>query len=402
MTTLAATAAQARTFLADIPSPTKAQYHLGPIPIRMYAMCILAGILVAVWLGDKRWQARGGRPQEVVDIAIWAVPFGLVGGRLYHVITSSSLYFGKDGDWVRAFYVWEGGLGIWGAIALGALGAWIGCRRRGASLRTFADAVAPGIVLAQAVGRWGNWFNNELYGDHTSLPWGLQVHQMDTVKQTALLGPDGKALLVPGGPFHPTFLYESIWCVGVAVLCLWADRRFTLGYGRAFALYVIAYTVGRFWIEALRVDTAHHILGMRLNDWTAIIVFLGAVTYFVRSSRKYPGRESSPYLVPQPADGPSAEGEPLPAAEAGAGSAALVGTAETVETADGDEPAESAEGSAESGDVDGADGTDADTDVDGAEAAAGDGLAEDDGGDEGDVDRSADEVAVGPGATEED
>jgi prolipoprotein diacylglyceryl transferase len=307
MTSLAATAAHARTFLADIPSPTTAQYHLGPIPIRMYAMCILAGILVAVWLGDKRWQARGGRPQEVVDIAIWAVPFGLVGGRLYHVITSSSLYFGKDGDWVRAFYVWEGGLGIWGAIALGALGAYIGCRRRGASLRTFADAVAPGIVLAQAIGRWGNWFNNELYGSHTSLPWGLQVHQMNTSTQTALTGPDGKALLVPGGPFHPTFLYESIWCVGVAVLCLWADRKWTLGYGRVFALYVAAYTVGRFWIEALRVDTAHHWLGMRLNDWTAIIVFLGAVAYFVRSSRRYPGRETSPYLTPQPADGPSAE-----------------------------------------------------------------------------------------------
>jgi prolipoprotein diacylglyceryl transferase len=330
MTSLAATAAQARTFLADIPSPTKAQYHLGPIPIRMYAMCILAGILVAVWLGDKRWQARGGRPQEVVDIAIWAVPFGLVGGRLYHVITSSSLYFGKDGDWVRSFYVWEGGLGIWGAIALGAVGAWIGCRRRGASLRTFADAVAPGIVLAQAIGRWGNWFNNELYGSHTSLPWGLQVHQMDTVAQKALLGPDGKPLLVPGGPFHPTFLYESIWCVGVAILCLWADRKWTMGYGRVFALYVAAYTVGRFWIEALRVDTAHHWLGMRLNDWTAIIVFIGAVAYFVRSARKYPGRETSPYLNPLPSDGPSAEsaesGEPagdddLTAAENGVGAA---------------------------------------------------------------------------------
>src|SRR3954454_15707058 len=238
---------QVATYLADIPSPTTGRYNLGPIPLRMYAMCILAGILVAVWLGDKRWRARGGKPQEVVDIAIWAVPFGLVGGRLYHVITTSGPYFGKDGDWVKAFYVWEGGLGIWGAIALGALGAYIGCRRRGASLRTFADAAAPGIVLAQALGRWGNWFNNELYGSHTDLPWGLKVHVMDSSTQHAIVGPDGKAELVAGGPFHPTFLYESVWCVGVAVLCLWADRRFKLGYGRVFALYVASYTVGRFW-----------------------------------------------------------------------------------------------------------------------------------------------------------
>ena len=312
---------QVATYLADLPSPTKAQYHLGPIPIRMYAMCILAGILVAVWLGDKRWRARGGKPQEVVDIAIWAVPFGLVGGRLYHVITTSAPYFGKDGDPVKAFYVWQGGLGIWGAIALGAVGAYIGCRRRGASLRTFADAAAPGIVLAQALGRWGNWFNNELYGSHTSLPWGLNVHVMDTTTQTAVIGPDGKAELVAGGPFHPTFLYESIWCVGVAVLCLWADRRFKLGYGRVFAVYVAAYTVGRFWIESLRIDDAHHFLGMRLNDWTAIIVFIGAVVYFVWSRKKYPGRETTPYR------GAAAEASETPedAGEDALTEAALVG-----------------------------------------------------------------------------
>ncbi|WP_194926485.1 prolipoprotein diacylglyceryl transferase [Catenulispora pinisilvae] len=288
---------QVATYLADIPSPTRAQYHLGPIPIRMYAMCILAGILVAVWLGDKRWRARGGKPQEVVDIAIWAVPFGLVGGRLYHVITTSAPYFGKGGDPVKAFYVWQGGLGIWGAIALGAVGAYIGCRRRGASLLSFADAVAPGVVLAQAMGRWGNYFNNELYGGHTSLPWGLKVHVMDTTTQTAVIGPDGKAELVAGGPFHPTFLYESIWCVGVAILLLWADRRFKLGNGRVFALYVAAYTVGRFWIESLRIDDAHHFLGMRLNDWTSIIVFIGAVVGFFWLAKNRPGREDSPYLA---------------------------------------------------------------------------------------------------------
>jgi phosphatidylglycerol---prolipoprotein diacylglyceryl transferase len=321
---------QLAPYLADLPSPTKAQYHLGPIPIRMYAMCILAGILVAVWLGDRRWRARGGKPQEVVDIAIWAVPFGLVGGRLYHVITTSAPYFGKDGDPVKAFYVWQGGLGIWGAIALGALGAYIGCRRRGASLRTFADAVAPGIVLAQALGRWGNWFNNELYGGHTSLPWGLDVHVMDTTTQTAVIGADGKAELVAGGPFHPTFLYESLWCLGVAALCLWADRRFKLGHGQVFAVYVAAYTVGRFWIESLRIDDAHHFLGMRLNDWTAVIVFLGAVGYFLWSRRGFPVREVSPYQeqageIPAARDPEAATGD---AGEADLTEAALVGEAD--------------------------------------------------------------------------
>ncbi|GAA2004610.1 prolipoprotein diacylglyceryl transferase [Catenulispora subtropica] len=329
--------ATAATYLAEIPSPTKARYNLGPIPIRMYAMCILAGILVAVWLGDKRWRARGGKPQEVVDIAIWAVPFGLVGGRLYHVITTSGPYFGKDGDWVKAFYVWEGGLGIWGAIALGALGAYIGCRRRGASLRTFADAVAPGIVLAQALGRWGNWFNNELYGGHTDLPWGLKVHVMDTSTQRAIIGPDGKPELVAGGPFHPTFLYESLWCVGVAVLCIWADRRFKLGYGRVFALYVASYTVGRFWIESLRTDEAHHFLGMRLNDWTAILVFLGAVAYFLWSKKKYPGREASPYLA---ADGGAPAGEDAEeAADAGDAGNAEGGEGGTADETVGEEKA---------------------------------------------------------------
>jgi prolipoprotein diacylglyceryl transferase len=315
----------------------------------MYAMCILAGILVAVWLGDRRWQRRGGRPQEVVDIAIWAVPFGLVGGRLYHVITTSAPYFGKDGDWVKAFYVWQGGLGIWGAIALGAVGAYIGCRRHHVSLRVFADAVAPGIVLAQAIGRWGNWFNNELYGGHTSLPWGLQVHVMDNSTQTAILGPDGKAQLVPGGPFHPTFLYESLWCVGVAVLCVWADKKFTLGHGRVFALYVAAYTVGRFWIEALRTDDAHHFLGMRLNDWTAIVVFLGAVTYFVLSNRRDPGREPTPYL---PGYGPEAEAAAKAEADAGTEKAAEAGGESADETGEeAEKPPRTAEpGADDSGD----------------------------------------------------
>ncbi|WP_405732199.1 prolipoprotein diacylglyceryl transferase [Streptomyces sp. NBC_01537] len=266
--------------LAFIPSPSRGVLYLGPVPLRGYAFCIIIGVFVAVWLGGKRWVARGGQKTTVADIAVWAVPFGLVGGRLYHVITSYELYFGDGKDWVNAFKIWEGGLGIWGAIALGAVGAWIGCRRRGIPLPAWADALAPGIALAQAIGRWGNWFNQELYGRPTDLPWALKIDPAHRPVDSPDLA-----------TYHPTFLYESLWCVGVALLVIWADRRFKLGHGRAFAVYVAAYTVGRFWIESMRVDDAHHILGMRLNDWTSIIVFLGAVAYFVISAKRRPGRE---------------------------------------------------------------------------------------------------------------
>ncbi|HEY5836903.1 prolipoprotein diacylglyceryl transferase [Streptomyces sp.] len=264
--------------LAFIPSPSHGVVHLGPIPLRGYAFCIIVGVFVAVWLGNKRWIARGGSAGTVADIAVWAVPFGLIGGRLYHVITDYQLYFTDGKDWVDALKIWQGGLGIWGAIAFGALGAWIGCRRRGIALPAYADAIAPGIALAQAIGRWGNWFNQELYGKPTDLPWALKISE----------GGDRVA-----GTYHPTFLYESLWCVGVALLVIWADRRFRLGHGRAFALYVAAYCVGRAWIEYLRVDDAHHILGLRLNDWTAAIVFAAAALYFVLSARLRPGREET-------------------------------------------------------------------------------------------------------------
>ncbi|MER6323492.1 MULTISPECIES: prolipoprotein diacylglyceryl transferase [Streptomyces] len=264
--------------LAFIPSPSRGVLYLGPIPLRGYAFCIIIGVFVAVWLGNKRWIARGGRSGTVADIAVWAVPFGLIGGRLYHVITDYQLYFSEGRDWVDAFKVWEGGLGIWGAIAFGAVGAWIGARRRGVPMPAYADAVAPGIALAQAIGRWGNWFNQELYGKPTDLPWAVEI------TSTA----DGR---LPG-TYHPTFLYESLWCIGVALLVIWADRRFRLGHGRAFALYVAAYCAGRFWIEYMRVDDAHHILGLRLNNWTALFVFLLAVLYIVLSARMRPGREA--------------------------------------------------------------------------------------------------------------
>jgi prolipoprotein diacylglyceryl transferase len=265
------------TVLAAIPSPTQGVWELGPVPLRAYALCIVAGIVAAVWLTEKRWVARGGAPGDVLDIAVWAVPFGIVGGRLYHVISSPRPYFGEGGDPLRAFAIWEGGLGIWGAIALGGVGAWIACRRRGIPLPAFADAVAPGLLVAQAIGRLGNWFNNELYGGPTDLPWALRIYEWSGGR--AVVDAEGNAVVA--GFFHPTFLYELLWNLAAAALVIWADRRFRLGHGRAFALYVVAYCTGRLWIELLRTDPAEHFFGVRLNVFTSVIVGLLAVAYFV-------------------------------------------------------------------------------------------------------------------------
>ena len=290
------------TLPASLPSPTQGVWQLGPLPIRAYALCILLGIVVAIWLGDRRWQARGGRPGTIGDVAAWAVPFGIVGGRLYHVMTSWQPYFGRGGHPIEALYIWQGGLGIWGAVTLGGVGAYIAARRAGVLMPPLADALAPGIVLAQAIGRFGNWFNNELYGGPTTLPWGLQIHQWDQATGQAVRGPDGKAVVL--GTFHPTFLYESLWDVGVAGVLIWADRRFRIGHGRVFALYVLLYTIGRFWIEALRVDPANRILGLRLNLWTSALVGLGALVYLVVSARLRPGREESVLRHPEPVEPP--------------------------------------------------------------------------------------------------
>ena len=264
--------------LAAIPSPTTAAWNLGPIPIRAYALCIVLGIVAACYVTERRMRARGAPPYLVLDVAIWAVPLGILGARIYSLITSPQQYFGNGhGAWEWA-QIWHGGLGIWGGVAGGGVGAWIACRQVGIPLTFVADALAPGLPLAQAIGRWGNWFNNELYGKPTNLPWGLKVYHMTDGKADTI---DGQPMQLPG-TYHPTFLYESLWCVGVAGLVWWLDRRYRFGRGRAFALYVMAYTVGRFWIEALRVDDANHFLGMRLNNWVSIAVFLGALFYFVR------------------------------------------------------------------------------------------------------------------------
>jgi len=283
-------------FLATIPSPDRGVWHVGPVPLRAYALCIIVGIVVAIWWGDRRWVQRGGTKGTVIDIAVWAVPFGLVGGRLYHVITDWWRYFGEGKNPVRALYIWDGGLGIWGAIALGAVGAWIGCRHKGIPLPALADAIAPGIIVAQAIGRLGNYFNQELYGAHTTLPWGLEIYRRFNPDNPAIpdQGPNGVAfghIPLTDSPVHPTFLYELIWNLLIAALIVYADRGLRLGHGRVFALYVAGYTLGRFWIELMRTDDATHVLGLRVNTWVSLLVFLGAVVYFVVAKGRGPREE---------------------------------------------------------------------------------------------------------------
>jgi len=256
--------------MASIPSPSQGEIHLGPLPLRGYAFCIAVGVVVGVFISDRRLRARGAPPGTAGDMATVAVPFGIVGARLYHVITTPDPYFGKGGHPIEALYIWRGGLGIWGAIAGGFLGAYLVFRRRKIPISLAADAVAPSLAVAQAIGRWGNWFNQELYGRPSGLPWAVRIdpaHRIAGYENVAT--------------YQPTFLYESIWCLGVAALCIWADKRFRLGGGRVFALYVAAYTAGRGWIESLRIDTAHKFFGLRLNDYVSIIVFVLAVAYLI-------------------------------------------------------------------------------------------------------------------------
>lgn len=257
-----------------LPSPHQGVWHLGPIPLRAYGILIVLGMVVAVWYTARRYAARGGDGELLYDVALWAIPLGIVGGRLYHVITSPDRYFGPDGDLREIPLIWHGGLGIWGAVALGAVGAWIAVRRAHQRFGPLADSIAPSLLIAQAIGRWGNYFNQELFGAPTTLPWGLRIDDAHL--------PAGYA---PGTLFHPTFLYECLWNLAMAALIVWLDRRRTFRAGQVFGFYIMTYTLGRGWIEMLRIDDAQHILGLRLNVWTSILVFLLGVAVYVVAGR---------------------------------------------------------------------------------------------------------------------
>ncbi|MFE4835170.1 prolipoprotein diacylglyceryl transferase [Arthrobacter sp. NPDC056691] len=318
---------------ASIPSPDWSGFDIplpwGSLRIHAYALCILAGIVVGLWLTSVRWARRGAPEGSVWDIAIWAIPFGIIGGRLYHVFSSPDAYFGPGfdgtGDLSLIPQIQRGGLGIWGAVVLGAFGAWIGCRRAGVKLTAFIDAAAPGLLLAQALGRWGNYFNQELFGGPTTLPWGLQVD------------PDN-ANFPAGYPadtlFHPTFLYESLWNIAGVLILLALDRRFHFRRGRLFWLYAMYYTLGRVWIEAMRIDDAEQIslfgITTRLNVWTSIFVFIAALAVFIVLGRRKDGNADSVYLPgrePAPAVSEEADGGELASVKADGGKPAAAGTA---------------------------------------------------------------------------
>ncbi|MGB6208160.1 prolipoprotein diacylglyceryl transferase, partial [Mycobacterium sp.] len=289
------------TVIAYFPSPPRGVWHLGPVPIRAYALFIIIGIVAALLIGDRRWEARGGERGVIYDIALWAVPFGLIGGRLYHLATDWRTYFGEGGAGVgAALRIWDGGLGIWGAVALGGVGAWIACRRRGIPLPAFGDAIAPGIVLAQAIGRLGNYFNQELFGHETTMPWGLEIfYRRDPAGFVDVHSLDGASTGQLAMIVQPTFLYELLWNLVVFAVLIYLDRRFTIGHGRLFALYVAGYCIGRFGIELLRDDAATHIAGIRINSFTSMFVFIGAVVYLILAPK---GREDPATLSASAAD----------------------------------------------------------------------------------------------------
>ena len=269
--------------LAYIPSPTISQFSIGPATIHIYALCILMGIVLAVWITTTRWKKLGGNFDQVLDITLVSVPAGIIGARLYHIITTPERFFGPDGDWAEMFRIWNGGLGIWGGVLFGTLAAWAWCRHKHYPMALLADAIAPGLLVAQAVGRLGNWFNQELYGAPTTLPWGLKLNMEGTAIGHSEQCYDG-ATCPSGTLFHPTFLYEMIWnLIGAAIIVYIGSKAMKkLKAGSLFAVYIMWYTLGRTWIESLRIDYAHEFLGVRINVWVSMAVFvLGAVSFIV-------------------------------------------------------------------------------------------------------------------------
>ena len=284
------------SFIQAIPSPTISSITLGPLTIHFYALFILAGIIVAVVLTAGRMKARGMEAGLAIDIAIWAVPFGIIGGRLFHVVTHWNDYFAEGKDWTSMFRLWEGGLAIYGAIIFGSIGAFIACqvnikplRIESAGIRflSFADALVPGLLAAQALGRWGNYFNNELFGTPTDLPWGILIPAYNPSYPLGL--PDGLA-------FHPTFLYESLWSLLGVVVLLLLERGFNLRWGRMFALYLMWYSLGRFFIESIRLDPSDVFLGLRTNQISALVGLLLGFALLMIQRYRHTGIETTGYL----------------------------------------------------------------------------------------------------------
>lgn len=268
--------------LAYIPSPTISQFSIGPVTIHFYALCILLGIVLAVWMTTVHWKRYGGNFDQILDITLVTVPSGIIGARIYHIITTPERFFGPTGDWVEMFRIWNGGLGIWGGVLLGALAAWAWCRHKHYPMALLGDAVAPGLLVAQAVGRLGNWFNQELYGAPTTLPWGLKLNMEGSAIGHSEQCYDG-ATCPTGTLFHPTFLYEMIWnLIGAALIVFLGSKIMKkLKAGSLFAIYIMWYTAGRTWIEALRIDFAHEFLGVRINVWVSMAVFVLGVAAFI-------------------------------------------------------------------------------------------------------------------------
>ena len=255
--------------LGVIPSPSSGSIHLGPLRLNAYGLMIALGVIVAVRIAGRRAENKGvGTTEDISSIAMWAVPAGVIGGRAYHVLTDYERF---QGDWFDAVKIWQGGLGIWGGVAAGVAVGWWCARRRGLDAWWIISCAAPAIAIAQALGRWGNWFNQELFGQPTTLPWALKVS--GNIAE--------KAGYTAGTTFHPTFLYESVGCVVLAWLLIRLEGRIAPARGRLFAWYVAGYTVLRFGTESLRIDASHNVGGMRLNQWVAIAVFAVAVLFLV-------------------------------------------------------------------------------------------------------------------------